>query len=75
MFRAHQQLRCAIPDCDDDFISGEKGLKWLISEASEAEVADFDDAGGGDEDVGGFEVAVEYVGVVKVEKAVEELVD
>ena len=74
VFRAHEQLRGAVPDRDHDLVPGEERLERLVRQAREPEVADFDDARGGDEDVRRFEVAVEDVGLVEVEEAVEELV-
>ena len=47
---------------DKEFlVAGEERLERLVGETGEAQVADFDDAVGGDEDVGGFEVAVDDV--------------
>ena len=74
VLRAHEQLRRAVPDRDDDLVPGEERLERLVRQAREPEVADFDDARGRDEDVRRLEVAVEDVGLVQVEEAVEELV-
>ena len=74
VLRAHEQLRGAVPDRDHDLVPGEERLERLVRQAREPEVADFDDARGRDEDVRRLEVAVEDVGLVQVEEAVEELV-
>ena len=74
VLRAEEELGRAVPDRDDDLVAGGERLEGLVGEPGEPEVPDFDDAGGGDEDVGGLEVAVDDVRVVEVEQAVEELV-
>ena len=74
VLRAEEELGRAVPDRDDDLVAGGERLEGLVREPGEPEVPDFDDAGGGDEDVGGLEVAVDDVRVVQVEQAVEELV-
>lgn len=73
MLCSQKQLGGAIPNGYDDFVSGKQRLEWLVGQTGETEVSDFDDSAGGYEDVCGFEVAVDDVGVVKVQKAVEEL--
>jgi hypothetical protein len=75
MLRTHEEFRCAIPYRHHDFIASEEGLERLMTEPRETQVADFDDALGGDEDVGWFKVTVENVGGVEIDEAVEELVD
>jgi hypothetical protein len=50
-------------------------LERPVTEPRETQVTDFDDALGGDEYVGWFEVAVEDVGGVEGDEAVEKLVD
>lgn len=75
MLRAEQKLRRAVPDRDDDLVSAVEREQGLVRQTREAKIADFDDTGGGDEDVGRLEVAVEDVGLVQVEQAGEELVD
>ncbi len=59
MLRAHQELRRAVPDRHDDLVAGEERLQGFVDEAREPQVADLDDARGGDEDVCGLQVAVE----------------
>lgn len=75
MPRSQQQLRRAIPNGDDDFITLPKRLQRISPDASETQVANLDDALGGDEDVGRLEIAVEDVMRVEVEDAVEKLVE
>ena len=74
VFGTEQELGCAVPDGDDDFVPSEERLERLVRQASETQVSDLDDAARGDENVGRFEIAVDDVGIVEVEKAVEELV-
>jgi hypothetical protein len=70
---AQQQVRRAVPDGHDDLVRAVEGLKGPSVDPSEAEVADLDIALVRDEDVGGFEVAVDDPVVVQVGDAVEEL--
>lgn len=67
MFRSKQQLGCAIPNRDHHFVSSKEGLERFIGKTSETEVTDFDDALVGDEDVGGFEITMDDVGLMEVE--------
>ena len=75
MPRTHQKFRGTIPDGDDDFVAGVECGGRGAKEAGQAEIADGEEAAGGEHDVGGFEVAVEDVGSVEVVGAEEELVE
>lgn len=74
MLRAHEELWSAVPDRHDDLVTGEERLQGLVNEASEPQVADLDDARGGDEDVRGFQVAMEDVARVQVHESIQELI-
>jgi len=74
MFCAEEEFWCTIPYGDDDLVTCKEGLQGLIDETSQTEIANLDDARGGDKDVRGFEVAVEDMGGMEVEEAVEKLV-
>ena len=45
-----------------------------MGESSKTQVPDLDYTGGGDEDIGGFEVTVNDVCLMEVEETVEELI-
>ena len=55
---SEEELRCAVPDCDDDFVAAEEVVQGLVKEAGEAEVADSDFAFGCYHNVGGLQVSV-----------------
>lgn len=74
VLRTQQQLWGTVPYRDDHLVAQEKRLQWLMGETREAEVTDLDDPGGGDENVGGLEVAVDDMRLVEVQEPVDELV-
>ena len=61
MLSTHKELGGSVPDGDDDLVACKEWLEGLVDDAGQPEVADFDNAVRGDEDVGGLEVAVEDV--------------
>lgn len=68
-----EQFGGPVPDCYDDFVTGEEGVEGFVEEAGKTEISDFDFARGGHHDVCGFEIAMEYPVGVEVLTAVEEL--
>lgn len=72
---AEEEFGSTIPDCDDDFVAGVEGLRGLPEEASEPEISYFEEAGGREQDIGGFEVAVKNVGSVEGVRGSEELME
>lgn len=70
MFCAEEKFGCAIPYGDNNLVTCKEGLQGLIDETSQTEIANLDDARGGNENVRGFEVAVEDMGGMEVEEAV-----
>ena len=46
----------------------------MVRKTGESQVADFDDAGGGYENVRWFEVTMEDMGIVEIEETVQELI-
>lgn len=69
--RAEEELRAAVPQGDDEL--GEFGRWKLADVAGHAKVCDFEEAAVAEEEVGGFEVAVEDVVFVEVGDARGEL--
>ena len=69
MLRTENELRGAIPNRDDDLVAAKKTAlsEGLVPQTRKAQVANFDYAGGCNEDIGGFQVSMEdKVGVQEV---------
>lgn len=80
VFRAEEQLRGAVPDGDDDRVDVRQRAQRRLEEAGQAEVGDFDATalgwgfvGAGYENVGWFEVAVDYPVHVEVVHSLQDL--
>ena len=70
----HEQFWRAIPDRDDDLVPGKQRLQGLIRDPGEAKVSNLNSARGVDEDVCGFQIAMDDVSLVQVQETVEQLV-
>ena len=70
-----QQLRTSVPDRHNDLVPLPQRLQRVPAHPRQTQITNLDDSRGGDEDVCGFQVAVEDVVGVEVEDAVDELVE
>ena len=77
MLRTENELRGAIPNRNYDLVAAKETAlsEGLVPQTRQAQVANFDHAGGCDEDIGGFQVSMEdKVGVQEVD-TLKELVE
>lgn len=75
MSPSQQQLRTPVPDRHNDLVPLPQRLQRVPAHPRQTQITNLDDSRGGDEDVCGFQVAVEDVVGVEVEDAVDELVE